>query len=304
MKEDLLDIRAGIKAGRYVNEATVSQGVVQRLLNVLGWPVYDTEVVAPEYSLGGRRADYALCHPPREPVILIEVKQVGQSKAGEEEPEDMASQMAQSLPEGFEATGDPTTDEQDNTILRAQDDEGNTVTVQRGQDDEGNVVDSTFDPEGNLLDENIVPDPVMHGGEPQEQAIEDSSSSDSNTTTVEEKKGSEGLLGGGLLRLDLLAPAESTTTTVESGDSEDYYGPAEGGEGEEGAPPEGEEQQGGPLDQVQDAVGGLTGGGDGGPVDQVQETVGGGTEGLPAVGGGGPVDQVQDTVGGLAGGLL
>ena len=27
MKDDLLDIRAGIKAGRYVNEATVSQGI-------------------------------------------------------------------------------------------------------------------------------------------------------------------------------------------------------------------------------------------------------------------------------------
>ena len=36
--------------------------------------------MAPEYSLGGRRADYALCHPPREPVILVEVKQIGQSK--------------------------------------------------------------------------------------------------------------------------------------------------------------------------------------------------------------------------------
>jgi predicted type IV restriction endonuclease len=83
MKEDLLDIRAGIKAGRYVNEATVSQGIVQRLLNILGWPVYNTEVVAPEYSLGSRRADYALCHPPREPVILIEVKQVGQSKGAD-----------------------------------------------------------------------------------------------------------------------------------------------------------------------------------------------------------------------------
>jgi hypothetical protein len=83
VKEDLLDIRAGVKAGRYVNEATVSQGIVQRLLNALGWPVYDTEVVAPEYSLGGRRADYALCHPPREPVILIEVKQVGQSKGAD-----------------------------------------------------------------------------------------------------------------------------------------------------------------------------------------------------------------------------
>jgi predicted type IV restriction endonuclease len=47
VEEDLLDIRAGIKAGRYVNEATVSQGIVQRLLNILGWPVYNTEVVAP-----------------------------------------------------------------------------------------------------------------------------------------------------------------------------------------------------------------------------------------------------------------
>jgi predicted type IV restriction endonuclease len=83
VKEDLLDIRSGIKAGRYVNEATVSQGIVQRLLNALGWPVYDTEVVAPEYSLGTRRADYALCHPPREPVILIEVKQIGQSKGAD-----------------------------------------------------------------------------------------------------------------------------------------------------------------------------------------------------------------------------
>src|SRR5215218_1908872 len=83
VKEDLLDIRAGIKAGRYVNEATVSQGIVQRLLDALGWPVYDTEIVAPEYSLGTRRADYALCHPPREPVILVEVKQVGQSKGAD-----------------------------------------------------------------------------------------------------------------------------------------------------------------------------------------------------------------------------
>jgi predicted type IV restriction endonuclease len=83
MKEDLLDIRAGIKAGRYVNEATVSQGIVQRILHSLGWPVYDTEIVAPEYTLGTRRADYALCHPPREPVILIEVKQVGQSKGAD-----------------------------------------------------------------------------------------------------------------------------------------------------------------------------------------------------------------------------
>src|SRR5215218_9562050 len=83
VRNDLVDIRTVIKAGRYVNEATVSQGIVQRLLNVLGWPVYDPEIVAPEYSLGARRADYALCYPPREPMILIEVKQVGQSKGAD-----------------------------------------------------------------------------------------------------------------------------------------------------------------------------------------------------------------------------
>ena len=83
VRNDLVDIRTGIKAGRYVNEAIVSQGIVQRLLNVLGWPVCGPEIVAPEYSLGARRADYALCHPPREPMILIEVKQVGQSKGAD-----------------------------------------------------------------------------------------------------------------------------------------------------------------------------------------------------------------------------
>jgi hypothetical protein len=36
VREDLLDIRSGIKAGRYINEATGSQGIVQRLLNALG----------------------------------------------------------------------------------------------------------------------------------------------------------------------------------------------------------------------------------------------------------------------------
>jgi predicted type IV restriction endonuclease len=53
------------------------------VIYAVGWPVYDTEVVAPEYSLGTKRANYALCHPPREPVILVEVKQVGQSKGAD-----------------------------------------------------------------------------------------------------------------------------------------------------------------------------------------------------------------------------
>ncbi|MCC7413296.1 MAG: hypothetical protein IT495_16900 [Gammaproteobacteria bacterium] len=37
----------------------------------------------PEYSLEGRRVDYALCHPPGKPIAFIEVKQIGQSEGAE-----------------------------------------------------------------------------------------------------------------------------------------------------------------------------------------------------------------------------
>lgn len=85
MKEALSEIRNSLKAGRFVNEAAVSQGIVQRLLGLLGWPVYNTEVISPEHSINGLRVDYALCHPPREPIILVEVKQVGQSKGADQQ---------------------------------------------------------------------------------------------------------------------------------------------------------------------------------------------------------------------------
>ncbi|MEY8690143.1 MAG: hypothetical protein AB9M53_09750 [Leptothrix sp. (in: b-proteobacteria)] len=83
LSKDVEDIRAGIKAGRYGNEAAVSQGIVLRLLQALGWPTYDTLVVCPEFSLGGRRVDYALCHPANKPAAFIEVKQIGQSDGAE-----------------------------------------------------------------------------------------------------------------------------------------------------------------------------------------------------------------------------
>lgn len=83
LREDVFDIRVKLADGRYVNEAAVSQGIVRRLLDSLTWPVYDTDIVAPEYSLGGRRVDYALCHRPRKPRVLVEVKQVGQGIGAE-----------------------------------------------------------------------------------------------------------------------------------------------------------------------------------------------------------------------------
>lgn len=83
IEQDIEAIRLGIKSGRFPNEASVSQGIVLRLLNALGWPTYDTDAVWPEYSLGGRRVDFALCSPPGKPIAFIEVKQIGQSDAAE-----------------------------------------------------------------------------------------------------------------------------------------------------------------------------------------------------------------------------
>ena len=83
LEQHIVDIQAGIRAGRFGNEASVSQGIVLRLLGALSWPMYDTRIICPEFSLGGRRVDFALCHPPGQPRAFIEVKQVGQSEGVE-----------------------------------------------------------------------------------------------------------------------------------------------------------------------------------------------------------------------------
>lgn len=83
IEQDIEVIRAGIRAGRFPNEASVSQGIVLRLLNSLDWPTFEPEHVSPEYSLAGRRVDFALCSPPGKPFAFIEVKQIGQSDGAE-----------------------------------------------------------------------------------------------------------------------------------------------------------------------------------------------------------------------------
>lgn len=45
------------------------------MLDALGWPVYEADIVTPEYQVETRRVDFALCHPPNKPVVFIEVKQ-------------------------------------------------------------------------------------------------------------------------------------------------------------------------------------------------------------------------------------
>ena len=73
------DLAKGIAAGSFRSEAEISQGVVKRVLNDLGWPVFDMQVVAPEFKIGTRKVDYALCQPPGKAAILVEVKDLGKA---------------------------------------------------------------------------------------------------------------------------------------------------------------------------------------------------------------------------------
>ncbi|HEX7575313.1 MAG TPA: type I restriction endonuclease [Candidatus Methanoperedens sp.] len=77
LKEHIIEIQKDIKTGQFSTEAAVSRGIVMRILESLKWPIYKTKVVWPEYPLETRYVDYALCHPPEKPVVIIEVKNIG-----------------------------------------------------------------------------------------------------------------------------------------------------------------------------------------------------------------------------------
>ena len=83
LREHIDDILKGLETNRYPNEASVSQGIVLRLLGTLGWPTYDTQVVIPEHGVEGKKVDFALCHPPSKPLVFIEAKAVGNIEGGE-----------------------------------------------------------------------------------------------------------------------------------------------------------------------------------------------------------------------------
>ncbi len=74
----LTGIRAGITRKAYPNETAVRTQIVQRILHVLGWDVFDPDRVCNEYSLKlkttTRRIDLALCVSNRNPRCIVELK--------------------------------------------------------------------------------------------------------------------------------------------------------------------------------------------------------------------------------------
>lgn len=82
IEDTLIDVTARLRQGKFPNEQAISQGIVLRVLQELGWNTWDTNIVWPEYQTGEGRVDFALCHPPSKPLIFIEVKQLGKAEEG------------------------------------------------------------------------------------------------------------------------------------------------------------------------------------------------------------------------------
>ncbi len=85
MQSVLADIINRLETEQFPNEQAIKQGVVLRLLSILGWDIYDPKTVWPEFSVNGGHVDFALCNPIDRPRIFIEVKQSSTFNIGEDQ---------------------------------------------------------------------------------------------------------------------------------------------------------------------------------------------------------------------------
>ena len=86
LKEHIDNVRDRLKNKEYPNEQAVRQGIVDPVLKNLGWPLEDTQIVYPEYTVGSGKVDYALRDPQsKNPRVFIEAKQVGNIEGAEEQ---------------------------------------------------------------------------------------------------------------------------------------------------------------------------------------------------------------------------
>ena len=85
ISDHIENVREGLRSNAFPSEAAVSQGILLPALHELGWPVFNTRAVVPEFSLEGRRVDYALCHPANKPEVFVEVKKVGGAKGADKQ---------------------------------------------------------------------------------------------------------------------------------------------------------------------------------------------------------------------------
>ena len=85
LEETITRVQDNLRNGPFPNEQAVRQSVVVPILEDLGWPTVDISIVSPEYTVGGRRVDYALCRSNGQPVVFLEVKRPGVPDNGEKQ---------------------------------------------------------------------------------------------------------------------------------------------------------------------------------------------------------------------------
>lgn len=85
LNKQLKSIRDKLHAGVFTNEASISQGTILPVLYELGWDIFNTSTVAPEYPVGTGRVDYALISPQKSVCALIEVKRPGKLAGAEKQ---------------------------------------------------------------------------------------------------------------------------------------------------------------------------------------------------------------------------
>lgn len=81
MKDRLVAFISSLRSDRKVasfDEAATKQALVLRMLSILGWDPYDVEQVRPEYTVAGKRVDYAL-RLSNSSKVFIEVKRLGEN---------------------------------------------------------------------------------------------------------------------------------------------------------------------------------------------------------------------------------
>lgn len=83
LEELLARIKDRLSRDQYRNEAAISTSVVLPILRALGWDDSDPDQVAPEFTSGRGRVDFALFSAPLRGAVFVEVKGLGRSDLGD-----------------------------------------------------------------------------------------------------------------------------------------------------------------------------------------------------------------------------
>lgn len=89
MEDQLVSFIENLKRDRRIlsldlDEAATQQGIVLPVLQLLGWNIFDTDEVKPQYSVGAGKVDYSL-RISNDDKVFIEVKRIGEQLENHQE---------------------------------------------------------------------------------------------------------------------------------------------------------------------------------------------------------------------------